>query len=210
MSLTPPETVEAAEQRVRAYLAKRAGRPAESEVPRSEREPFGANIELVARNPADDARFTEIGYCWNGGNAVECYNTFLEQSEDRQLRILDDLLDEASRNSTFHAALGELLSRLVSAGRVSAPSVAQIHARYALLPRPPAKRGPNKASRDALVLNLMQILTGPEFRLEAKRGETSTSESNACAVVARVLAKEFPSLNLSFDAVRGIWDKRVR
>lgn len=210
MSRVAPETIEAAEQRVRTYLAKRAGRLAEAEVPRSEREPFGVDIELTTRNPVDDARFTEIGYHWNGENTVECYNIFLEQTEDRQLRILDDLLGEALGNATFYSVLGDLLSRLVAAGKVTSPPMAQIYTRYINLPRPPVKRGPNKAARDALVLSLMQILTGPEFGLDAKRGETSTSESNACAVIARVLAKEFPSLNLSFDAVRGIWDKRVR
>lgn len=207
-----------AEQQVRGFLAKIAGRAGEASLPRSERDSFGKHISFVDRHPEDDALFTQIGYPWHGTNEVACFLSFTGRSQHDQLQILERLLLESKIKPAFYKATSDLLDRLVESGQLNQTAFAQIYSRFRRLPDPPKKTGPNNSERNTLIITLMNILRA-EYGLPAVRNSASDQDGDACGIIVRVLNDEFPAiicgeknegrpaLNLSRDAVRIVWER---
>ncbi|MBN8185979.1 hypothetical protein JF540_04710 [Salipiger thiooxidans] len=227
MSRVPPETVEAAEQRVRAYLAKRAGRPAEAEVPRSEREPFGANIKLRRGSPEIDALFWEIGFPFPSGPDV-AFQHFIDQSPVEQERILLQLVKHSRDFARVYDATQWLYNETALSGRLTQPFMSALFRELLATVRPDDPHG-SDAEQNALILNLIQILRS-EFGLAAAANSATVDankqhglpDNDACGIVARVLNDEFPkigprheggerpALNLSHGSARNVWQRHRR
>lgn len=224
MSRVAPETVESAEQRVRTYLAKRAGRLAEAEVPRSEREPFGVNIELRRGSPEIDALFWEIGFPYPSGPDV-AFQHFIDQLPVEQERVLSQLVQYSSDFAPVYDATQWLFNETALSGRLTQPFMSVLFRELLATVRPDDPHG-SDAQQNALVLNLIQILRS-EFGLTAA-ANSATVEANerlglpdndACGIVVRVLNDEFPkidataehgarpALNMSHGGVRNVWQR---
>ncbi|GHH05677.1 hypothetical protein [Pseudodonghicola xiamenensis] len=224
MSRVSPETVEAAEQRVRTYLAKRAGRPAEAEVPRSEREPFGAHIELRRGSPEIDALFSEIGFPFPSGPNV-AFQHFIEQSSVEQERILLQLVKHSREIARVHDAATWLYDEVALSCRLTQPFMSVLFRTLRQTDRPDDAHGMD-AERNALILNLIDILR-VEFGLSAVASRATVEanerlglpDNDACGIVVRVLNEEFPkigprheggerpALNLSHGSARNVWER---
>ena len=214
MSQPTAETVKAAEQRVRAYLAKRAGRTGDAEVARLEREPFGKQAPLDHRYSAEAyALFYEIGFWYPHGRDY-AVQQFVEATADQQVFILSALVKHSQKHKIIYDATDTLLSEFGS-GRHhnSNPRLAVIWSEFSSnVSRPQKKRGPDPTKltgRNALILSIMQVLKVEFPTLSIVENSATQSESDACSIVERILNDEFPNLNLAKGAVRNVWEQQV-
>jgi len=192
----PPsaETIRAAEQRAREYLASVAGRD------------FSPRFHEV------DAAFTRIGFPFALGPDI-AFQQFIDQSPDKQELILTRLVEGAKENPQFHDAATFLYNEVALSRRLTQPFMSRLFRDLVNTVRPDEKKGPNESERNALVLNLMNILTA-EFGIAAifnsakaaQNDNDRTPNNDACGIVLRAMNKQFPILNLTRDGVRVVWE----
>ena len=151
------ETVRVAEQKVRSHLANLAGRDAEALTPRSERQPFGANIHLKRGSPDVDALFTEIGFPYPT-DRERTFRAFIEMPDWEQDRCLTQLVKHSKKHAQFHDMTMWLYHEVALSGRLTQPFMSTLFREAVAMDRPDEPRG-SEAGRNALILNLIEVLT---------------------------------------------------
>ncbi|WP_170459635.1 hypothetical protein [Ruegeria arenilitoris] len=212
MSQPTAETVKAADQRVRAFLADLAGRRSEALTPLSEREPFGAQIQLRRGSPETDALFTQIGFPYPSSPDV-AFQNFIDQSPMAQERVLLQLVQFSREIASIYDATKWLYNEVALSGRLNQLFMSVLFRELLAIDRPDDAHG-SESGRNALILNLIDILRA-EYGLAAISGPSAIERkkragepiNDACEVLVRVLNDEFPQLNLSRSGVRNLWNR---